>query len=86
MYDVKGLAGGPAVISSTAAPGQDAGAAIAGRSRDERMTIGDLADRYMREYPGRDTTRVQRIDFWPSLAPFGCLTSPTTTSTSRCRI
>ena len=32
--------------------------------RDGAVTLRDLIDRYMSEYTGRDTTRVQRLGFW----------------------
>lgn len=33
-------------------------------SRDGLMTVRSLADRYMAEYSGRDTTRMTRLTFW----------------------
>jgi hypothetical protein len=32
--------------------------------RDGAVTIRDLIDKCMSQYAGRDTTRVQRLDFW----------------------
>jgi integrase len=71
MHDVNGATGAPAVISSTATAGNDVLASRVQGVRDDRITVGEVADAYMRQYAGRDTTRVQRIEFWR--AKLGCV-------------
>lgn len=62
-------AGDSAPVISSTAPTDTNNAPVARPplvlvQRDGAVTIRDLIDRYMREYAGRDTTRVQRLAFW----------------------
>jgi integrase len=54
-----------ATISSVAATGKQSATAPCARvERDGQITVGELADRYMRQYAGRDESRGQRVGYW----------------------
>lgn len=55
---------GDVTAPASAAPTPHRQAASATGSRDGRVTIRELVHSYMGEYAGRDSSRVQRLDYW----------------------